>query len=66
MMLNEKLDYTAQNILWSEAVHTCKCVRNSMANTGSTTSPFKKIKGEKPNIIGLFSEFVRIVYVTKQ
>ena len=37
-----------------------------MDTTGSTTSPFQKTYGEKPNIIGLFSEFGRIGYVNKQ
>ena len=41
ILLNAKLNDTAQNILWEEAVHTCKRVRNSMATTGSTTSPIK-------------------------
>ena len=27
MLLNEKLHYTAQKMLWSEAVHTCERVR---------------------------------------
>ena len=66
MLLNAKLNDTYQKIMWEEAVHTCDRVRISMANTGSTTSPFKKIYGEKPEIIGSFSEFGRIGYVTKQ
>ena len=37
-----------------------------MATMGSTKIPFEKFHGEKPNIIGLFSEFGRITYVTKQ
>ena len=65
MLLNAKLNDTDQKILWAEAVHMCKRVRNSMANTGSTTSPFKTFYGEKPKMIGLFSEFGRIGYVTK-
>ena len=40
MMLNAKLNYAAQKILWAEAVHTCERVINRMATTGSTTSPF--------------------------
>ena len=36
MLLNTKLDYTAQKILWKEAVHTCKRVQNSMETTGIT------------------------------
>ena len=54
MLLNAKLNDTAQKMLWAEAVHTCKRVRNSMANTGSTAIPFKNFYGEKPNIIGSF------------
>ena len=53
-------------MLWAESDHSRKRVRNSMATTGSSTSPFKRLYGEKPKIIGLFSEFGRIGYVTKQ
>ena len=66
MLLSAKLNETAHKILWEEAVHTCERVRNIMATTGSSTSPFKKIYGEKTKIIGLFSEFGRIRYVTKR
>ena len=52
-------------MLWTEAVNMCECVRNIMDNTGSTKSTFKNIYGEKPKIIGSFSEFGRIGYVTK-
>ena len=38
ILLNTKLNNTAQKIMWEEAVHTCKRVRNSMVNMGSTTS----------------------------
>ena len=48
MLLNSKLNDTAHKILWAEDVRTCKCLRNSMANTGSTTSPFEVFYGEKP------------------
>ena len=65
MLINEKLNYTAQKIMWAEAVHTCKRVRNSMATTGSTKIPFEIFYGEKPKIIGSFLEFGRIAYVTK-
>ena len=41
MLLNVKLNDTAQKILWSEAFHTCERMRNSMENTGS-----KKIRLE--------------------
>ena len=37
-----------------------------MATMGSTTIPFKTLYGLKPNIIGFFSEFGLIGYVTKQ
>ena len=55
MLLNVKLNDTAQKMLLVEAVRKCKRVRNSMATTGSTTSPFGNIYGEKLNIIGSFS-----------
>ena len=45
MILNTKLNYTAQKVLWAEAVHTCECVRNSMSATGSTESPFENFYG---------------------
>ena len=66
MLLNTKINDTAQKMLWEEALHVYKRVRNSMAATGSTTSPSEKIYGEKPNIIGSFSEFGIIGYVTKR
>ena len=65
MMLKAKLNDKAQKMLWEEAVHMCERIRNSMATTCSTTSPFEKLYGEKPKIIGLFFEFGRIGYVTK-
>ena len=40
--------------------------KNCISTTGSTTSPFKTFYWEKPKIIGSFSEFVRIGYVTKR
>ena len=47
MMLNAKLNDTAQKIMWAEAVHTCERVRNSMAIMGSTTSPFENFYEKK-------------------
>ena len=49
-----------------DLTQTCERVRNIMATTVSTTSSFENFYGEKPNIIGSFSEFGRIGYVTKQ
>ena len=66
ILINAKLNDTAQKILWEEVVHKCEHIRNSMDTTVSTTSPFENIYGEKPNIIGLFLEFGRIGYVTKR
>ena len=51
MLLNAKINDTAQKMLWAETVHTCECIRNSMATMGSTKSPFEKIYGEKPKIV---------------
>ena len=65
MLLNAKLNDTAQKMLWIEAVHTCKFRRNIMKTTGITTSPFENFHKEKSKIIGLFSEFGCIGYVTK-
>ena len=59
MLLNEKINDTAQKN-WVEAIHTYKSVRNSVAARGSTKSPFGKLYGEKPKIVGSLSEFVRI------
>ena len=66
MLLNAELNDTTQKILCEDAVHTCECVRNSLYNRGSTTCPFGSFYGEKPNIIGLFSEFGSIIYVTNK
>ena len=66
MLINAKINDTVQKILWAEAVHTCKHVRNSMANKVSTKSSFGNSYGENPKIIGSFSEFGRIAYVTKR
>ena len=60
MLLNAKLNNTAQRMPWEEAVHMCECVTNGMATTGSTTSPFEIFYGEKPKTIGSFSGFERI------
>ena len=66
MLLNAKLNDIAQKMLWAESIHTCERVINNMATTGSTTSPFKKIYGDKPKIISLFSKFGFIVCITKR
>ena len=65
MLLNEKLNDTAHNILDAEAVHTCDCVRNSIANTSSMKSSFEIFYGEKPKSIVPFSDFGYIAYITK-
>ena len=52
MIMNAKLNETAQKLLWAEAVHTCASVINYMATIGSTKSPFKIFYGEISNIIG--------------
>ena len=53
-------------MIWEEAVHMCEHVRNSMATTGITTNPFGNFYREKPKIIGSFSEFRHIGYVSKR
>ena len=65
-MLNMKLNNADQKMLCAEAVHTWERVRNSMATKGSDTSPLENLDGEKPNIIGFFSEFGRTGYVNKR
>ena len=45
MLLIAKLNYTSHKMLWSEALHMCERVRNSMATTGSMKSPFEKLDG---------------------
>ena len=55
MLLNMKLNDTAQKIMWEETVHTCERVRNSIKTTGCTKSPFEIFYREKPNIVGSFS-----------
>ena len=42
MLLNAKLNDTAQKMIRTEAIHTCENIRDSMATTGRTTSPLKK------------------------
>ena len=66
MLLTTKLNDTAHKMMWSEAVHTCNHMQKSMATTGSTNIPFEILYGEKPKIIGSFSDFGRIGYVTKR
>ena len=66
MMLNAELNDTALKILWADSIHMYKRVINSMATTGSTTSPFKNFYGENTEIIGTFSYFRRIGYGTKR
>ena len=65
MLLNAKLNDTSHKTMWEESVHLCERIINNMATMGSTTSPFENVYEEKPNIIGLFSDFGRIGYVTK-
>ena len=48
MLLNVNLNDTAQKMMWSEDVQTCKRIRNNMSTTGSTTSPFENFNGENP------------------
>ena len=66
MILNTKLNNTAREMIWAEAVHTRERVQNIMATKGSTKSPFEIFYGEKSKIIGLFSYFGRIAYVMKR
>ena len=66
MLLNAKLNDTYQKFLWTEAVHKCKCVKNSMDNKCSTKSPFENYYGKKLRIVGLFSYFGCIAYITKR
>ena len=54
MLINAKLNDAAQKILWEEAVHACKRIRNSIATTGINTSPLENIYGENPKIIVFF------------
>ena len=53
-------------MLWEEAVHMCERVQKNKETKGSTKSPFEIFYGEKSKIIGLFSYFGRIAYVTKR
>ena len=66
MMLSAILNDTDKKMLWAEAVHMCERVMKSRATTVITTILFGNLYGEKTNIIGSFSEFRRIGYVTKQ
>ena len=40
MLFNEKLNDTYQTMLWAEASHTRKLLRNSMETTSNAKSPF--------------------------
>ena len=66
MLLNLKLNDTYQKTLWSDSVHTWERVQKIMATIGSMKSLFENFYGEKPNIIGLFSEVGRITCITKR
>ena len=66
IVLNVKLNDTYHKIMWAEAVCKCKCVRNSVANTGSMNSPFEYVYEEKLKIIYSFSEFGRTAYINKR
>ena len=45
MLLNAKLNDTSQNILWTEALHTCERVWNSMITKGSTNNLLEILYG---------------------
>ena len=60
MIINTKSNDITQNILGTEAVPTCKRIRNSMTDTGIKRSLFEIFYGEKSKIIGSFSEFGHI------
>ena len=65
ILMNVKLNDRYQKMIWAEAIHTCEHVRKIMDTTVSTKIPFETFYGDKPKIIGLFSEFGCITYVTK-
>ena len=52
MLLNEKLNDTAQNILFEESAHMFERVINGMATIGSTKILFEVFYGEKSKIVG--------------
>ena len=66
MLINSKLNDKSQKMMWAEAVHTFQLIRNNIDNTGSIKRTFINLYKKKPKIIGLFSYFGRIVFVTKQ
>ena len=66
MLLNAKLNDTAQKIMWVKAVNICERIRNSMATAGISISPSENSYREKPKIVASFSEFGRAGYVTKR
>ena len=57
MLLNAKLNDTADNIMLGEAVHTCVRVHNSKATTDSMKIPLENVLGGTTDIIGSFSDF---------
>ena len=60
MLLNAKLNDTAQKFLWKGYVHTCERIQNIMATEVSMQSLFEMFYGEKPKIFGSFLELGRI------
>ena len=66
MILDEKSNDTAQKMLWEDALHTRELLHNIMYTTFSTNSPFVIFYRENPKIIGSFSDFGHVAYVTKR
>ena len=66
MILNEKLNDTSKKMMWAEAFHTYKRVRNGRDATGSTNSLSTIFYENNPKISGLLSEFGNIASVTKR
>ena len=61
MLLNTKLNDTAQKIIRTETVHMRKRMRNSMATTGSTKILFEIIHGEKQDHLLVLRFFIDYV-----
>ena len=65
MILDAKLNDAAHKMLWSEAVHTCERVQNSVATNNSQESRLV-FYGENSNKISSFSDFGCSVCVTNR
>ena len=61
MLLNARLNDTAQKKMWKEAVHTYERMQKIMATKCSMKIPFEIFYREKPKIIGSYLVVIYMV-----